>query len=112
GVLTIRAATEESGWVRLEVSDTGVGMAEELRRRVTDRARTIRPGRDSARGLEHVSDIVERHGGSLALDSEPGQGTTARIRLHASLFQVIPATGGIAARAAGSAQAARILLVD
>src|SRR5439155_1235850 len=38
GSLTIRAASEESGWVVVEVRDTGVGMAEEVRRRVVERA--------------------------------------------------------------------------
>ena len=33
GTLGIRAASEESGWVVLEVSDTGIGMPEEIRRR-------------------------------------------------------------------------------
>jgi len=58
GSLTIRAASEESGWVVVEVRDTGVGMAEEVRRRVVERARSLRPGRDSGHGLEHVADIV------------------------------------------------------
>ena len=112
GVLTVRAASEGSGWVAVEVSDTGVGMADEVRRRVVERARNLRPDRDSGHGLERVSDIVERHGGSLIIDSEPGRGTTARIRLHASRFQIIPPSEGTGARARPPEQAARVLLVD
>ena len=112
GSLTIRAASEESGWVVVEVRDTGVGMAEEVRRRVVERARSLRPGRDSGHGLEHVADIVERHGGSLIIDSEPGRGTTARMRLHASRFQIIPPSEGTGGRALPPEQAARVLLVD
>lgn len=112
GVLTIRAASEESGWVMVEVRDTGVGMAEEVRRRVLDRARSLRPGSDSGHGLERASDIVERHGGSLSIESEPGKGTTARIRLHASRFQIIPPSAGMVERALAPEQAARVLLVD
>ena len=74
GTLTIRAASEESGWVAVEVSDTGVGIDEDERRRVVERARSLRPGRDAGHGLEHVLDIVERHGGTLTLESEPGRG--------------------------------------
>ncbi len=112
GVLTIRAASEESGWVMVEVRDTGVGMAEEVRRRVLERARSLRPGSDSGHGLERASDIVERHGGSLSIESEPGKGTTARIRLHASRFQIIPPSAGMVERALAPEQAARVLLVD
>ena len=112
GVLTIRAASEESGWVMVEVRDTGVGMAEEVRRRVLERARSLRPGSDSGHGLERASDIVERHGGSLSIESEPGKGTTARIRLHASRFQIIPPSAGMIERALAPEQAARVLLVD
>src|SRR6266508_2454264 len=54
GSLTIRAASEESGWVMVEVRDTGVGMAEEVRRRVLERARSLRPGSDSGHGLERA----------------------------------------------------------
>ena len=112
GVLTIRAASEESGWVVVEVRDTGVGMAEEVRRSVMERVRTVRPGRDSGHGLQHVVDIVERHGGSLAIESLPGKGTTVKIRLHASRFQIIPPSRGAGEGARKQEQAARILLVD
>jgi signal transduction histidine kinase/CheY-like chemotaxis protein len=112
GVLRIRAASEESGWVVIEVSDTGVGMAEEVRRRVLERARNLGPDRDSGHSLERVSDIVERHGGSLSIDSEPGKGTMARIRLHASRFQIIPPSEGMGERTLAPEQAARVLLVD
>jgi CheY-like chemotaxis protein len=112
GLLTIRAASEESGWVVVEVRDTGVGMDDEVRRGVIERARTLRPFRSSGRGLEHVSDIAERHGGSLSNESEPGKGTTVRMRLHASRFQIIPPSAGTAERARSPERVARVLLVD
>jgi len=111
GELTIRAATEESGWVVVEVSDTGVGMDREEQRRVLERAQHLRPGPAPGRGLDHVFDVVDRHGGSLSLDSEPGRGTTARMRLHASRFQIIPPSEGTGARMPAE-ETARVLLVD
>src|SRR5215831_1353481 len=111
GTLAIRAASEESGWVMVEVRDTGVGIPPEVQRRIAERARTLTSGRGPSRGLADVADIVERHGGTLTIESEPGKGTIVRIRLHASLFQIIPATGGPAERAPESL-AARVLLVD
>jgi signal transduction histidine kinase len=112
GTLAIRAASEESGWVMVEVRDTGVGMPAEVQRRILERARSLTPGRGPSRGLAEVVDIVERHGGTLSIDSEPGKGTTVRLRLHASRFQIIPATGGLAERPVEPALAARVLLVD
>jgi CheY-like chemotaxis protein len=109
GSLAIRAASEASGWVVVEVRDSGIGMSEEMRRRLAEHAR----GLQSGQGLAHVYDIVERHGGSVAIDSEVGKGTTVRLRLHASRFQIIPASEGPAERKAPPPeQAARVLLVD
>ena len=110
GTLTIRAASEESGWVALEVSDTGVGMPEQLRKSLADSASRLR-GRAAGRGLGEVVEIVERHGGTIQIDSHEGQGTTVRLRLHASRFQIIPPSeeqpGAVHAE-----RAARVLLVD
>ncbi len=85
GTLSIRAASEESGWVVVEVRDTGVGHGPPPLRERADRQRP-----PSGRGLAEVFDIVERHGGSVGIDSEDGKGTTVRLRLHASRFQIIP----------------------
>lgn len=112
GCLQIRAASEESGWVVVEVRDTGVGMPEEERRRIMARARDLRPGPDSGRGLLHVSDIVERHGGSLSIESEAGKGTVVRMRLHASCFQIILPSEGKVDRVLAPEDTARVLLVD
>src|SRR5262245_60806943 len=68
GVITVRAFNEESGWVAVEVRDTGVGMPEDVRRRAAEGRRAT----DTGRGLAEVADIVERHGGSLAIESATG----------------------------------------
>jgi len=111
GNLGIRAASEESGWVVLEVSDTGIGMPEEIRRRVGDRALGPPPGGHAGRGLADVADIIERHGGSLGIESREGQGTTVRLRLHASRFQIIPPSAAVR-EPVEAGQAARVLVVD
>ena len=110
GTLTIRAASEESGWVALEVSDTGVGMPEQLRRTLADSASRLR-GRAGGRGLGEVVDIVERHGGSIQIDSHEGEGTTVRLRLHASRFQIIPPSEELPSPVQPE-RAAHVLLVD
>jgi len=110
GTLAIRAASEASGWVLIEVRDTGVGMPVELQRRITERASSLTLS--ESRGLTHVADVVERHGGTMEIQSEPGRGTAVCLRLRASRFQIIPATGGRAERAAEGPLMARVLLVD
>src|SRR5262245_14121055 len=112
GTLNIRAASEESGWVVVEVRDTGLGMPQDIQRRLAERARTLSPARGASHRLFEVADIAERHGGALSIESEPGKGTTARLRLHASRFQIIPATGGFGDRGMEPSLAARVLLVD
>jgi len=86
GALAIRAAAEASGWVVVEVRDTGVGMSVETRRRLAEHARSLQPGRGTGHGLAEVYDVIERHGGSVDIESEIGRGTTVRLRLHASRF--------------------------
>src|SRR5215470_9977183 len=110
GSLTIRAASEESGWVALEVSDSGVGMSEQLRRTLAGPASRLR-GRAAGRGLGEVVEIVERHGGSIHIDSHEGEGTTVRLRLHASRFQIIPPSDELPSPVQPE-RAARVLLVD
>ena len=112
GELTIRASSEESGWVVVEVRDTGVGMADDVRRRVVERARSLGSGGDSGHALDHVCDIVDRHGGSLVIESKPGEGTAVQIRLHASRYQVIPPAAPAGERPSPPKQTAGVLLVD
>jgi two-component system cell cycle sensor histidine kinase/response regulator CckA len=70
----------ESDHVRLEVSDTGCGMTDEVRARVFDPFFSTKfPGRGL--GLAVVQGIVRDHGGFLNLVSAPGQGTTFEVVL-------------------------------
>jgi signal transduction histidine kinase/CheY-like chemotaxis protein len=112
GELTIRAASETSGGIVLEVRDTGVGMADAVRANMMDRSRAGRTGRDARHGLDHVVDVVERHGGELTVESLAGAGTTVRIRLRASRFQIIPPSRGPGEQAQRRGQTTGVLLVD
>ncbi len=74
--------------VCLEVSDTGVGMDEQTRRRCLEPFFTTKGERGTGMGLAMVYGMARRHGAELEIDSVPGQGTTVRI--------VFPAAPGAA----------------
>jgi two-component system phosphate regulon sensor histidine kinase PhoR len=80
------AATTEQGFVRLDVSDTGPGIPRHHLPFITRRfyrvdAARSRDGGGTGLGLAIVKHIVERHRGTLAIDSEEGKGTTVTVRL-------------------------------
>jgi signal transduction histidine kinase len=78
----IGARACESG-VEIEVIDHGAGIAAEDLARVFDAFVTLRPG-GSGLGLSISRQIVEQLGGTLVLESAPGHGTVARLRLPAA----------------------------
>jgi signal transduction histidine kinase/ActR/RegA family two-component response regulator/HAMP domain-containing protein len=65
--------------VCLEVSDTGVGMDEQTRRRCLEPFFTTKGERGTGMGLAMVYGMARRHGAELEIDSAPGKGTTVRI---------------------------------
>lgn len=80
------SAVAEGGFVRLEVSDTGPGIARQhlpflTRRFYTVDAARSRDSGGTGLGLAIVKHIVERHRGTLAIDSTVGQGTSVLVRL-------------------------------
>jgi two-component system sensor histidine kinase HydH len=70
----------EVGWAVLEVTDTGVGMSEDVASKIFDAFYSTKPG-GSGLGLPTTRKIVEAHGGEIAVQSEPGQGTRFTLRL-------------------------------
>ncbi len=80
GVISIGARQEE-GEVIVEVVDTGAGMSPEVRQRCLEPFFTTKGAQGTGLGLPMVFGIIKRHQGTLEIDSEPGKGTTVRIRL-------------------------------
>ena len=66
--------------VLIEVSDTGVGIPEELHGKIFEPYFTTRDT-GSGLGLTVVYKVVREHGGDLHMDSQPGRGTTFRISI-------------------------------
>jgi signal transduction histidine kinase len=82
GRITVRTATEQ-GQVRIDISDTGCGIPENIRERVFEPFFTTKDvGRGTGQGLAIArSIVVDKHGGSLTFESTVGVGTTFTIRL-------------------------------
>jgi len=65
-----------SDQLRLEISDNGNGMDEEMRKKVLDPFVTTRTTRRVGLGLPLLAQAARESGGDLTLDSAPGRGTT------------------------------------
>ena len=72
-------ATESIPHVCIEVSDTGVGMDEETRRRCLEPFFTTKGERGTGLGLAMVYGMVQRHSAELESTATPGKGTTFRL---------------------------------
>ena len=81
-------ATGDDETVWIVVRDTGIGIADDELPKVFDRfyrSNAVRRGTEhgSGLGLGIVRELVERHGGTIDIDSEAGQGTTVIVALPA-----------------------------
>ncbi len=109
---TIRLRTYPVGnWVCLQISDTGTGMSEEVRRRCFEPFFTTKGRAGTGLGLAITFGIIERHHGRVEIETAESRGTTFTLWL--------PASRAAAAKDAGAAPVThsggrplRILVLD
>jgi signal transduction histidine kinase len=85
GAVTVRAWSEDDQ-IKVEVSDTGIGIPEEALPRIFDefyRAKNAKAMEmeGTGLGLSIAKDVVEQHGGQISLESAIGEGSTFYVTL-------------------------------
>ena len=117
GGVRIEAGLTGRGWLRLAVTDTGVGVSQEVRERLFtpfsqgDSSTTRRYG-GTGLGLSICRQLAQLMGGNVGVDSTPGAGSTfwAELPLPSALAPLEPDAGE--ARELEQLHGARVLMVE
>jgi two-component system phosphate regulon sensor histidine kinase PhoR len=97
GSVAVRAWQEDAS-IRVEVSDTGIGIpAEALPRLFSEfyRAKNAKAieMEGTGLGLAIVKDVIEQHGGEITVQSVEGEGSTFSVTLPQRASQIAPGAG-------------------
>jgi signal transduction histidine kinase/ActR/RegA family two-component response regulator len=90
GEVTITTSIQADDWVELRITDTGIGMTEEVRRRVFDPFFTTKGVTNTGLGMSVSYGIIKRHGGEILIESEPGKGTVFIVHLPTGYADEMP----------------------
>jgi PAS domain S-box-containing protein len=93
GTITLSSGVQDS-WAWVQVTDTGCGMTEEVRRRIFEPFFTTKDvGKGTGLGLSLSFSIVQKHGGVIAVHSTPAAGSSFRVWVPVGGPQSLPAGG-------------------
>jgi len=98
-------------YVRILVTDEGIGISPKHLDRIFDPYFTTKQA-GTGLGLATVYSIVNRHGGSIGMDSILGKGTTVTLYLPASMSQQVPDKNEAESSGTDREQSARVLVMD
>jgi PAS domain S-box-containing protein len=76
--------TGNQGNVFLSVSDTGIGMTEDVKKKIFDPFFSTRKPQGTGLGMSITYSIIKRHGGNIEVESEVGKGTTFNLSIPIS----------------------------
>ena len=110
GRIAIAWLPHADGSGELEVRDSGIGIAREHLPRLTERFYRVDGSRSretggTGLGLSIVKHVMQRHGGALEIDSEPGKGSRFSLQLPAGRIRVGRAPGVLSESAPASVSA-------
>jgi K+-sensing histidine kinase KdpD len=80
GTLTV-TTIEENGYVRIDFTDTGTGMPEEVKKRIFEPFMTYGKKHGTGLGMSIVKKVIDDHNGKIEINSVMGKGTTITIYL-------------------------------
>jgi PAS domain S-box-containing protein len=111
GKLAAPGVSSDSDYVCVEISDTGAGMTEEVRKRIFDPCFSTKfPGRGL--GLAAVQNIVHGHRGKIDVTSTPGTGTSFQILIPCNAKPPVSSLASEPASARISPHRGSILIVE
>jgi len=77
----LKTALETDNVIRFEISDNGLGMDEEVVRKLFTSFFSTKGHRGTGLGLMVTRKLIEEHNGSIEVNSQPGKGTTITVRM-------------------------------
>ncbi|MBI9046868.1 MAG: PAS domain-containing protein [Anaerolineaceae bacterium] len=80
GRLTVETRLESPGWLAVTIADTGLGMPPGTLAKIFEPLFTTR-AKGIGLGLAIVKTLIEGHGGTIEVESKPGQGSRFTVRL-------------------------------
>ncbi|HEV7557108.1 MAG TPA: PAS domain S-box protein [Kofleriaceae bacterium] len=109
--IRLTTRTDAAGWARIEIRDTGKGIASDVAGRIFDPFFTTKPvGGGIGLGLSICHNIIRSVGGEITFETEPGKGSVFRVALppaaKAPAKPVAPPPRRVASRRG------RVLIVD
>ncbi|MDP3024633.1 MAG: PAS domain S-box protein [candidate division Zixibacteria bacterium] len=91
GTLSVSSRSNEN-YVLASVSDTGIGMSEEVQKKVFDPFFTTKGPKGNGLGMSLAYGIVIRHNGEISIESQEGKGTTFSVKLP--IKKIVDKKGG------------------
>jgi two-component system cell cycle sensor histidine kinase/response regulator CckA len=109
----IHGHVSTSNHVRITVTDNGVGMTQDTLHRVFEPFFTTKPaGEGTGMGLASSYGLITRAGGTIAIASELGKGTTVTIVLPAAGEAIVPGESALPLTLEHGGEGERVLLVE